>query len=113
MRTVHVEPDGREAITDILGEIERLLAEGRTVSVSVGPAGEWLAPGAVAERLGCTRQQVEWLIRTEELEAHLLGDGAGWQISLDSVVAWEARRESALRRVGALQDCAARLGSVP
>jgi hypothetical protein len=114
MRTVHLEPDGPEEIGAIVAEITALLAEGKTVSVSIGQAGEWLAPMAVAERLGCSRQQVEWLIRSEELEAYLLGagNGNGWQVSLDSVIALEARRESSRRRVDALQDCAARLRAV-
>lgn len=112
MRTVHLEPGGRDAISAVLAEIESLLAQGKTVSVSIGQAGEWLAPAAAAERLGCSRQQLEWLIRTDELEAHLLGDGNGWQVSLDSIIAFEARRESSLRRVGVLQDWAARLRAV-
>ena len=112
MRTVHVQPGGREAIDAILREIEDLLAQGKTVSVSIGQAGEWLAPAEAAQRLGCSRQQLEWLIRTQELEGYLLGDGHGWQVSLDSVIALEARRESSLRRVDALQDCAARLRAV-
>jgi len=112
MRTVHVEPDAREALAAVLLEIEDLLAQGRTVAVSVATAGEWLAPDEVAARLGCSRQQVEWLIRTGELEANLLGDHYGWQVALDSVIDLEARRESRLRRIDALEDCAARLRAV-
>lgn len=109
MRTIHVEPGRPDAIAAVLREIEQLLAEGKGVAVSVAEQGAWLAPATVAERLGCSRQQVEWLIRNEELEAYLLGDGRGWQVSLDSVLALEARRESSLRRIDALQDCASRL----
>jgi hypothetical protein len=89
----------------VLLEIEQLLAEGKGVAVSVAQHGEWLAPAVVADRLGCSRQQVEWLIRCSELDAHLLGDGQGWQVSLDSVLALEARRESSLRRLHALNEC--------
>jgi hypothetical protein len=112
MRTVHLDPDDRESIDAVLLEIGRLLGQGKRVAVSVGEVDEWLPPRAVAERLGCNRQQLEWLIRTEELEAYLLGDGHGWQVSLESVIALEARRESALRRIDALQASAARLGAV-
>jgi hypothetical protein len=112
MRTVHVEPGERESIGAVLQEIERLLAEGKSVAVSIAQDGEWLAPMDVAERLGCSRQQVEWLIRTEELESCLLGDGRGWQVSLESVIDFEARRESSRRRIGALEACAARLRAV-
>jgi hypothetical protein len=112
MRTIHLEPGRPEAIAAVLLEIERLLAEGKDVAVSVAQHGEWLAPTEVAERLGCSRQQVEWLIRTAELEAYLLGDGKGWQVSLDSVLALEARRDSSLRRLDALADCARRLRAV-
>ncbi len=109
MRTVHLDPDGRESIADVLSEIERLLAAGQSVAVSIAQVDEWLAPMAVAERLGCSRQQVEWLIRTSELEGYLLGDGRGWQVSLESVLDLEARRESSLRRLDALQDYATQL----
>lgn len=109
MRTVHVEPGDSESIAVVLGEIEHLLADGKSVAVSIAREGEWLAPMAVAERLGCTRQQVEWLIRTDELEAYLLGDPRCWQVSLDSVLDLEARRESSQRRVDVMQDFAARL----
>jgi excisionase family DNA binding protein len=110
MRTIHLEPGRPEAIAAVLLEIEQLLAEGKDLAVSVAQQGEWLAPMEVAERLGCSRQQVEWLIRTEELEAYLLGHG--WQVSLDSVLALEARRENCLRRLNALADCARRLRAV-
>ena len=112
MRTVHLDPDERESINAVLLEIERLLGEGKRVAVSGGEVGEWLAPHEVAERLGCSRQQVEWLIRADELEAYLLGDGQGWQVSLESVIDLEARRESALRRIDALHACAERLRAV-
>jgi hypothetical protein len=112
MRTIHLEPGRPEAIADVLLEIEQLLAEGKDVAVSIGQEDEWLAPVVAAARLGCSRQQVEWLIRTEELEAYLLGDGRGWQVSLDSVLALEARRESSLRRLDALADCATCLRAV-
>jgi len=112
MRTIHLEPDRPDGIAAVLLEIEQLLADGKEVAVSVAQEGEWLAPAEVAERLGCSRQQVEWLIRTEELEAYLLGDGHGWQVSLDSLLALEARRESSLRRLDLLADCASRLRAV-
>jgi hypothetical protein len=112
MRTIHVEPDRPDATAAVIREIEQQLAAGKDVVVSVAQEGEWLAPLAVAERLGCSRQQVEWLIRTEELEAYLLGDGHGWQVSLDSVLALEARRDSSLRRIDALEDCARGLRAV-
>lgn len=112
MRTIHLEPDEPDAVAAVLVEIGRLLAAGKDVAVSIAQEDEWLAPAAVAERLGCSRQQVEWLIRTEELEAYLLGDGHGWQVSLDSVLALEARRESTLRRLDALSDCADRMRAV-
>lgn len=112
MRTVHVEPGDSDAIAAVLVEIERRLADGHSVAVSIAREGEWLAPMQVAQRLGCSRQQVEWLIRTDELEAHLLGDGHCWQVSLDSVLDLEARRESSQQRIDVLRDLAARLRAV-
>jgi hypothetical protein len=112
MRTIHLEPDRPDAIAAVLREIEYLLAEGKGVAVSVAQQGEWLAPMEVTERLGCSRQQVEWLIRTDELESYLLGDGRGWQVSLDSVLALEARRESSRRRLDVLNDYAQGLRAV-
>jgi excisionase family DNA binding protein len=110
MRTVHVEPGGPESINLVLLEIERLLSRGQSVTVAVAQDGEWIGPGEAAELLGCTRQNVEWLIRTSELEAHLMG--GGWQIALDSVLDLCARRDSARERAGVLEDFAARLRAV-
>ena len=112
MRTIHLGPDGPDGIATVLLEIEQLLAGGMGVAVSIAKEGEWLAPAEVADRLGCSRQQVEWLVRTEELDAYLLGDGRGWQVSLDSVLALEARRESSRRRLEILTDCATSLRAV-
>ncbi len=109
MRTVHIEPGAHESVALVLDQIEHLLATGRSVSVSIAQDGEWLAPQDVARRLGCSCQQVEWLIRTEELEAYLLGDGRCWQVSLDSVLDLEARRESACRRMDVLTEVASEL----
>ncbi len=109
MRTVHVEPGEDESISAVLAEIHRLIGEGRGVAVSIAALGEWLTSAEVADRLGCRRQHVEWLIRTGELEAYLPGDGHGWQVSLESLLDYEARRESSLRRIDALQDWADRL----
>jgi excisionase family DNA binding protein len=110
MRTVHVEPGTRESISLVLLEIERLLAEGKSVTITVAPSGEWITPAQAAELLGCSRQAVEWLIRTDELDAHLLGDG--WQIELESVLDLCARRDSARRRADVLEGLAAHLRAV-
>lgn len=104
MRTLHVEPGDPEALRLIQVEIERLLDAGKSVAVTVGEEGEWLSASEVAKRVGCSRQELEWLIRVGELEAHLLGDERCWQVSLSSVVELEARRESARRRATVFDD---------
>ena len=109
MRTLHVEPGQPEAVAAVHAELDRMLAEGRSVVVTLAEAGEWMTAADAAQRLGCTRQDLEWLIRVGEVEARLLGDPRCWQVSVSSVVDLEARRESAHRRVLAFEEVATQL----
>jgi len=109
MRTIYLEAGTRDAIASVVAEIERLLAAGKSLAVTVAEDGEWITPDEVAWRLGCTAGEVERLIRADELEAQTLGDPGSWQVSLASVIDLEARRDSRRRRIVALETCAAQL----
>jgi len=109
MWTLHVEPGQPEAVAAVHAELDRLLAEGRNLVVTLAEDGSWLTAADAAQRLGCTRQELEWLIRVGEVEARLLGDPRCWQVSLSSIVDLEARSESAHRRVLAFEHLATQL----
>lgn len=79
-------------------EIDRLLAEGKSVAVTVVEEGERLSPQQVAARLGFSRQHVVRLINAGEIEAEKLPGSSYWQIPLAAVLAFEERRVAARRR---------------
>lgn len=95
MKTVHLNPDGREQAAAISEEIERLLNEGKRVTVTVSEDQELLSPQEVADRLGFSRQHVVRLIQAGELPADKLPGSSYWQIPVGSVLAFEERREAA------------------
>lgn len=98
VKTVHLNPGGREPMTTVAEEIDRLLAEGKSVAVTVVEEGERLSPQQVAARLGFSRQHVVRLINAGEIEAEKLPGSSYWQIPLDAVLAFEERRMEARRR---------------
>ncbi len=93
MKTVHLDPSAREEATKVTDEIDRLLAEGKRVSVTVAEEHELLSPQQAADRLGFSRQHVVRLIGYGDLEAHKLPGSSYWRIPLTSVLAFEQRRE--------------------
>jgi len=98
VKTVHLDPAGRERTSVVSEEIDRLLAEGKHVTVTVAEEHELLSPRQTAERLGFSRQHVVRLIAAGDLEAHKLAGSSDWQIQIGSVIAFEKRREQARRR---------------
>lgn len=98
MKTVHLDPDGRERASLVVEEIERLLGEGKRIAVTVAEEHERLSPQQTAERLGFSRQHVVRLIGAGELEARKLPGSSYWRIPLATVLAFEERRERAGER---------------
>lgn len=101
MKILHLDPNGRERVSLVVEEIERLLGEGKRIVVTVAEAHELLSPQRAADRLGFSRQHVVRLIGAGELEARKLPGSSYWRIPLPSVLAFEERRERAGERAGA------------
>ncbi len=93
MKIVHLYPTAREQASLVTAEIDRLLAEGKNVAVTVAEEQELLSPQQAADRLGFSRQHVVRLIGYDELEAMKLPESSYWKIPLASVLAFEERRE--------------------
>lgn len=101
MKTLHLDPDGREGASLVVEEIERLLGEGKRIAVTVAEEQELLSPQRAADRLGFSRQHVVRLIEAGELEARKLPGSSYWRIPLATVLAFEERRERAGERADA------------
>jgi excisionase family DNA binding protein len=95
MRTVHLDPDARERTSLVVEEIERLLGEGKHITVTVAEEQELLSPQQAADRLGFSRQHVVRLINAGQLEARKLPGSSYWQIPLATVLAFEGRSHRA------------------
>ena len=109
MKTLHVEPGQAETVAAVHAELDRMVAEGHSLVVTLAEVGTWLTATDAAQRLGCTRQELEWLIRVGEVEARLLGDPRCWRVSLTSILDLEARRERDRRRALAFEGLATEL----
>lgn len=101
--TTHIKPatagrDLRAQLDDLREEVERRLADGQTVAVTVADEREELTPRQAAERLGFSRQHVRRLVDAGELEAHRLPNSKHWRIPLVAVLAFEERRADAEKR---------------
>lgn len=97
MKTVHVDPKAGEPMAPVAAEVERLLAEGKSVTVTVSEERELLSPQQVAARLGFSRQHVVRLINAGRIEAERMAGSSYWQIPLSSVLAFEDRMADADR----------------
>ena len=93
MRTIHLNPDERQEVSLVTQAIEGLLAEGKSVTVTVAGDREYLSPQQVADRLGFSRQHVVRLINAGELPAEKLANSSYWKIPVATVVGFEERRE--------------------
>ena len=93
MKTLHLDPTAGDQAALVTEEVDRLLAEGKRVAVTVAEEQELLSPQQVAERLGFSRQHVMRLIEYGELEAQQLPGSSYWKIPLASVIACEERRD--------------------
>ena len=97
VKTVHLDPESRDAKATVADEIERLLDEGKHVAVTIAEEQEELSPQQVARRLGFSRQHVVRLIGYGDIEARKLPGSNYWKIPLRSVLAFEERQRAADR----------------
>jgi excisionase family DNA binding protein len=97
MKTMHVDPKAGEPMAPVAAEVERLLAEGKSVTVTVAEERELLSPQQVAARLGFSRQHVVRLINAGEIEAKRMAGSSYWQIPLSAVLVFEERMAEAHR----------------
>jgi excisionase family DNA binding protein len=93
MKTVHLDPAARGQTALVTDEIDRLLAEGKRLAVTVAEEREVLSPQEVAVRLGFSRQHVVRLIECGEIPAQKLEGSSYWKVPLASVLAFEERRD--------------------
>jgi len=97
MKVLHLDPAAGDQASQVTEEIDRLLAEGKRVAVTVAEEQELLSPQQVADRLGFSRQHVVRLIDYRELEGQKLPGSSYWKIPMVSVLEFERRRAEADR----------------
>lgn len=78
-----------------------MLADGRSVAVTVAEDDELLSPSAAAARLGFSRPHVRRLLDAGELSGQRMPASTYWKIPLSSILAFEERRERAAREADA------------
>lgn len=100
MKTVQVDPKAGEPMAPVAAEVERLLAQGKSVTVTVAEEGELLSPQQAARRLGFSRQHVVRLINAGEIAAERMAGSSYWRIPLSAVLAFEERMAEADRSAG-------------
>lgn len=69
-----------------------MLAEGKSITVTLAEEQELLSPQQAADRLGFSRQHVVRLIGYGSLDAQKLPGSTHWKIPLTSVIAFEEKR---------------------
>lgn len=92
MKVLHLDPAAGDQASQVTEEIDRLLAEGKRVAVTVVEEQELMSPQQVADRLGFSRQHVVRLIGYGELEGQRMPGSSYWKIPLVSVLEFEKRR---------------------
>lgn len=92
MRTLRLDPNERARAAEVTAEIERLLGEGKHITVTVAEEQDLLSPQQAAERLGFSRQHVMRLIGYGELEGQQMPGSSYWRIPYASILAFEQRR---------------------
>jgi excisionase family DNA binding protein len=93
MKTLHLDPTATDQKALVTEEIDRLLAEGKRLAVTVAEERELLSPREAAERLRFSRQHVVRLIEYGDLPAEKLPGSSYWKIPLSSILAFEEERE--------------------
>jgi excisionase family DNA binding protein len=113
MKIVRLDPSEREQTRLVTDEIERLLAEGKRVAVTVAEDDELLSPQQTADRLGFSRQHVVRLIEWGKLEATKLPGSTYWKIPAGAVLAFEEQRARHEERTAAWSRDLDELGAPP
>jgi excisionase family DNA binding protein len=92
-KTLHLDPAAStsDQAALVAEEINRMLAGGKPVTVTIAGEKELLSPRQAAAWLGCSRQHVVRLIGSGELPAERLPHSGYWKIPLASVLAFEER----------------------
>jgi len=111
MKTIHLDPQDSTSAASVVEEIDRLLGEGKRVTVTVAEEQELLSPQQAADRLGFSRQHVVRLIAAGELVAEKLPGSGYWQIPVTGVLAFEMHREQARRDADAFSRSLDALGA--
>ena len=92
MKTLHLDPTADAQNALVTAEIDRLLAQGKHLAVTIAEELELLSPRQAAERLGFSRQHVVRLIEYGDLPAEKLPGSSDWKIPLSSILAFEEQR---------------------
>jgi excisionase family DNA binding protein len=92
VKTLHLDPAARDQAALVAEEIERMLADGKHVAVTLAEEQELLSPQRAADRLGFSRQHVMRLIGYGDLVAQRLPGSSHWKIPLSSLLAFEEGR---------------------
>jgi excisionase family DNA binding protein len=94
-KTLHLDPAA--SVSDqaalVAEEVNRLLAKGTPVTVTIAGEKELLSPRQAAAWLGFSRQHVVRLIGSGELPAKRLPHSGYWKIPLTSILAFEEKWE--------------------
>lgn len=77
-----------------------MLADGKSITVTLADEQELLSPQQAADRLGFSRQHVVRLIGYGDLQGQKLPGSKHWKIPLSSVLAFEERRAEHERLTG-------------
>ncbi len=92
VKTFRLDPAAPNQAALVTDEIDRLLSDGRRVTVHIAGEHELLSPQQTATWLGCSRQHVVRLIGYGQLPAKKLPHSGYWKIPVASVLAFQARR---------------------
>jgi excisionase family DNA binding protein len=111
VKTVRLDPSGRERAALVSEEIDRLLDAGKRITVTVAEEQELFSPREAADRLGFSRQHVVRLIAAGDLDAEKLPGSSYWRIPAGSILALEERREQARRNADAWSRSLDELGA--
>jgi excisionase family DNA binding protein len=94
-KAIHLDPavSTSDQAALVAEEINRMLAEGKPVTVTIAGEKELLSPRQAAAWLGFSRQHVVRLIGSGELPAERLPHSGYWKIPLASVLVFEEKWE--------------------
>lgn len=89
---MRLDPSTRERVALVSEEIEQMLAEGKSIAVTLAEEHELISPQQAADLLGFSRQHVVRLIGYGDLQGRKLPGSTHWKIPLSSVLEFQQRR---------------------